>query len=1240
MNDGRIPILYLAPWVDFGGSDKGTIDWFRWLDRSRFRPSLITTQPSPNRRIAELAPYADEIWALPELMIGAQFPGLIVDFVVSREVAVVHVMNSRLGFDLLADIHALERRPRIVVQLHVEEPTRDGYVRYAATRYGTLIDAFSVSSEHLAQSVAGYGVPRDRIEVIPTGVDAETEFNPELVTPVAGLAPGVAHVLYPGRITAQKDPLLMVEVVRELVARGLSFQLHAVGSGDLEHEVRERVREYGLAERIAFHPPTAELASWYAACDVMLMTSVFEGVPYVAYEALAMGVPVVAPALPGTVELMGGVGGTLVARRDDVRGYADALERLLLDAPLRRSMGEHGRARMIEHFGVRAMGERHGRLYGRLAEPVAPLDRGPVHSLDDRVSFISRPSRGTPPVSVVTPCFNHGRWLLECVAAVEAQTYPHVEMVVCDDGSTDQETLDILAELERDGRIRLVRLERNRGPSVARNRAIDASSGRYILPVDSDNLLLPDAVERLVAHLQGAGAHIGYVYQNLQFFGNREDYFEAPVFNAWQLTRGNYIDTCALIDREVFDRAVWYPEDMRFGHEDWEFVLALAERGIYGEPLRAKTLRYRKHGFSRSDRIDWSHPGHDQEELAPAHPALTATPWQARGDNPSVRLKARWSPSLTLIALGEVEDGTPAQRKLLAGIARQQFRDFEVHLLADREPEHDDLRPPIRILPRRLAGHPAEALAHAFELSGARNIVVTAGSGEDVLADPGSLERITRLLEHGADEPAVLCFADAGAAHHPFAPLPGDDPAVTAHTLAWSRRHDELREPPPSYDPSDPLGGLARSHQVRRITVDWRQLRAHGARAAPASGDGGGRFVPIAVPAAPRAEESDRRTRLRTPPLIPGAHRQIPRWGGMRTWIPAATAPLVRHRRLDRDEWRVDTRFEPPPGFFTEYYLGFTHLHSLEGTARLVKDDDAGFAVLPRGGEPDADEMARTLGYIDDVALPLFEPLLLARHLASGRPVLVCGGDDPLMAAIDGPSAVVLGWIDRMPINPRARERSAEGTAWLRGIVRAVDAGARRHRVAIGTRPPGAGAAWELGALLDRDPGDGIPAWVDPAGLLHTRDYSPTRQPFAARRSLGWAAAPAVWQRFGRAAPRARAVARRSLDVARFVLSRPGIAAAMTFAEAPHGWLLPTEGPDRVAIFSAVHPVTADQLVTRDPSEARELGYESLRLLGYALALAPVTATLARPRMAVRWAARFGEALTRSEDPLPDVSTP
>jgi hypothetical protein len=1055
MTDARVPILYLAPWVDDGGSDKDTVDWFRCIDRARFRPSLITTQPSANRRLGDVVSYADEIWALPDLMPGAQFAEFIIDFIVSREVAIVHIMDSRIGFDVLPDIHSLSRRPRIVVQLHMEEPARDGYTRYVTTRFGTLVDAFSVSSEHLAADVAGYGVSRDRIEVIPSGEDAP---------------------------------------------------------------------------------------------------------------------------------------------------------------------------------GLRQMGERHGELYERLCllERVPAADRGPYADISQRMLFVSRPSRGKPLVSIVTPCFNHGHWLRECVAAVREQTYPNLEMVVCDDGSTERETLDYLAQLEQDAEVRVVRLAENSGPSTARNRAVAESRGRYVLPVDADNVLLPDAVDRLVAHIQGSGAHVGYVYQNLQFFGNREDYLEAPVFNAWQLTRGNFIDTCALIDREVFERGFRYPDEVRFGHEDWDFVLSLAEHGIFGEPLRAKTLRFRKHGFSRSDRIDWANPN---EDLHAGPPTLVSTSQQARGDNPAVRLKARWSPSLAVVALTPLTGDSTSWARLLTSIRAQHFRDFELYAAIDREPAADEHRPPVRVLPSRLAIRPAECVAYALEVSGARNVVVSCGDGAEVLGDPGSLERLTRLLEDEGAGARMLCFADAGPGHHPFAPITAENPAVTAHTVAWSRRHATLEEPP-SFDAADPVGGLGRWCQLQRIPTQWRHMSV-----APSPGirSGGVRFVPLSRPPLPRAESAGRRAQLQALPILPGATAPIPRWAAYPTWLPAATAPLVRHRRLDRDEWLVNPHLGSPAGFFAEHYLGVTHLRSLEGTSRLVRDPISGYAALPRGGEPDADDMARSLGYVEQSPLPMLERLLLARHSASGLPVLVCGDDDPIMSAVDGASITELGWIDRMPVNPPSAPGAVESMSWLRGLVRTVDPAARRHRVSIGDGPESGAPNWELGALLDRDPGDGIAAWVDADGRLHTAAYAPTRYPFDTRRSLSWAIAPATWRGFGRARPRAQAVARRSLDIARYVRTRPGLANAVALAGPADAWFLAEEGPERIPIYSSIHPVTADQLVTRDPSEARDLGYGSVRLIGYALALAPATGTLARPRMAVGWGSRFGESLTRSEDPVRQV---
>jgi len=107
--------------VDYGGSDTNTLDWFRWLDRSRFDASLITTQPSSNRRLAEVVPFASEVWELPELMEGNEFPEFILDFIRSRRIELLHVMNSRIAFDLLASFRALDDPPKVVVQLHVVE---------------------------------------------------------------------------------------------------------------------------------------------------------------------------------------------------------------------------------------------------------------------------------------------------------------------------------------------------------------------------------------------------------------------------------------------------------------------------------------------------------------------------------------------------------------------------------------------------------------------------------------------------------------------------------------------------------------------------------------------------------------------------------------------------------------------------------------------------------------------------------------------------------------------------------------------------------------------------------------------------------------------------------------------------------------------------------------------------------------------------------------------------------------
>src|SRR5436190_13119543 len=102
-----------------------------------------------------------------------------------------------------------------------------------------------------------------------------------------------------------------------------------------------------------------------------------------------------------------------------------------------------------------------------------------------------------PLVSVVIPCFNQARYLRGSLRSVHAQTWPRIESIVVDDGSADDTSL--VAAME--GATRVVR-QRNRGLSAARNAGLANARGNYVVFLDADDELLPDAVRLGVESLR------------------------------------------------------------------------------------------------------------------------------------------------------------------------------------------------------------------------------------------------------------------------------------------------------------------------------------------------------------------------------------------------------------------------------------------------------------------------------------------------------------------------------------------------------------------------------------------------------------------------------------------------------------------------------------------------------------------------------------------------------------------
>ncbi|OFZ16568.1 MAG: hypothetical protein A2X86_12290 [Bdellovibrionales bacterium GWA2_49_15] len=125
-----------------------------------------------------------------------------------------------------------------------------------------------------------------------------------------------------------------------------------------------------------------------------------------------------------------------------------------------------------------------------------------------------------PLVSVVIPCFNAAAFLEAAVTSVLDQTLPDFEIILCDDGSTDQTATIIGVLIARDGRIRGIKNEQNRGISHTRNHLIREAKGEFITFLDCDDLMYPDRLELQVQFLR-ANPQIDIIGSHYHEFNHR-----------------------------------------------------------------------------------------------------------------------------------------------------------------------------------------------------------------------------------------------------------------------------------------------------------------------------------------------------------------------------------------------------------------------------------------------------------------------------------------------------------------------------------------------------------------------------------------------------------------------------------------------------------------------------------------------------------------------------------------------
>lgn len=198
-------------------------------------------------------------------------------------------------------------------------------------------------------------------------------------------------------------------------------------------------------------------------------------------------------------------------------------------------------------------------------------------------------------VSVITPSYKSERFISQTIESVLDQTYTKWEMIIVDDLSPDNSNEIVEKYCKKDSRIKLIKLNKNSGPAVARNRAIEESNGRYISFLDADDLWKSEKLEKQIKFMQDKDCSLSYsAYETM----SEEGVFDNNIINPplklsyKDLLKSNHIGCLtAIYDTQKVDKIFMPLIDKRQDYGLWLKILRKTDfaYGI-GESLAAYRL--------------------------------------------------------------------------------------------------------------------------------------------------------------------------------------------------------------------------------------------------------------------------------------------------------------------------------------------------------------------------------------------------------------------------------------------------------------------------------------------------------------------------------------------------------------------------------------------------------------------------------------------------------------------------
>lgn len=364
-------IFYFTDGQNFGGAERSLLNLMRGLDRGRWKPVLIHhpgTGVAP--LIKEAQELAIEIWPVPPMPEGWQGAMQALKFarqLRKKRPAVFHAhltwprsCKFGLAAAALAGVTAIVATEHLFVETSLD---RSAYLQQRIL--AMKVDRYIAVSQEVARRMhESFRIPLAKLKIIPNGIPIAT-FSRSSNSPLREAFSGGTTrpiILTPARLDKQKGQQYLLQAAVQ-VPEAL-FLL--VGEGPERASLETQAQQLGIADRVQFLGYRQDIADLLSICDIMVLPSLFEGLPLSILEAMAAGKPVIATYIGGTNEaVIDGETGLLVPPADPA-ALAGAISRLIANPLLSQKLVAAAKERVQREFSVETMTERVTQIYDEI----------------------------------------------------------------------------------------------------------------------------------------------------------------------------------------------------------------------------------------------------------------------------------------------------------------------------------------------------------------------------------------------------------------------------------------------------------------------------------------------------------------------------------------------------------------------------------------------------------------------------------------------------------------------------------------------------------------------------------------------------------------------------------------------------------------------------------------------------------------------------------------------------------